>query len=141
MCLVWVVEGGSDYRGGGGCLELNDTGLLIQETDSDGMMLEDYYNGFNELSQMAMLWMVRHRWLEGARFAFNYYKHWVQIFLRRPRIPPGTILSQERLTQGDPLLMVLYRINLVTLSEEFWAEEPGLLAPFYTYDAAFYGSD
>ena len=86
-----------------------------------------------------MLWTVRHRWPDGARFAFNCYKHWAQLLLRQPGEPPVTILSREGVTQGDPLSMVLYRITLVPLAEELRAADLGILSPFYAVDAAFDG--
>ena len=103
-------------------------------------MLVDARNGFNELSRLAMLWTVRHRWPAGARFAFNCYKHWAQLLLRQPGELPITILSREGVTHGYPLPMVLYGITLVPLAEELNTEDPGLLSPFYADDAAFDGS-
>ena len=35
--------------------------------------------------------------------------------------------------------MVLYRITLTPLVEEFIEADPGILSPFYTEDAAFDG--
>ena len=87
-----------------------------------------------------MLWTVRHRWPDGARFAFNYYKHWAQLLLCQPGELPVTILIREGVTQGDPLSMVLYRITLVPLAEELQAVDPGLLSSFYADDAEFDGS-
>ena len=103
-------------------------------------MLVDSHNGFNELSRLAMLWTVRHRWPAGARFAFNCYRHWAQLFLRQPGEPLVTILSREVVAQGDPISMVLYGIALVPLAEELRAADLGLLSPFYADDAAFDGS-
>ena len=51
--------------------------------------------------------------------------------------PPVTILIQEGVTQGNPLLTVIYGITLVPLAEDLQAAEPGLLPPFYADDAAF----
>ena len=87
-----------------------------------------------------MMWTVRHRWPTGARFAFNFYRHWAQILLRQPGELPVTILSQEGVTQGYPISVVLYGITLVPLSKELRAADPGLLSPFYADDAAFNGS-
>ena len=53
--------------------------------------------------------------------------------------PPVTIMSQEGVTQGDPLFMVLYGIILSPLAEELRVADPGLLSPFYADDAAFDG--
>ena len=102
-------------------------------------MLVDALNWFNELSRLAMLWTVQHRWPAGARFAFNCYRHWVQLLIRQPGEPPATILSREGVTQGDPLSMVLYRITLAPLEEELRAVDPGILSPIYADDAAFDG--
>ena len=47
------------------------------------------------------------------------------------------LLIWEGVTQGDPLLVVLYCITLVLLSEELRAADPGLLSRFYADDATF----
>ena len=51
--------------------------------------------------------------------------------------PPVTILIQERVTQVDPLSIILYGITLVSLAKELRAKDPGLLSPFYMYNATF----
>ena len=68
-----------------------------------------------------MLWKVRYFWPAGARFAFNCYRHWVQLLLRQLEETPVKILSQEGVTHGYPLLIILYGITLVPLAEEFIA--------------------
>ena len=135
-------DGGSkgEEGGDGTQRELGDLDFLTQDAEPSGTMLIDARNGFNELSRLAMLWTVRHHWPVGERFTFNCYKHWAQLLLRQPGEPPVTILSRERVTQGDPLLMVLYGVTLTPLSEELRAADPGLLSPFYADDAAFDGS-
>jgi hypothetical protein len=50
-----------------------DVGLSAAETSA--VLLVDATNGFNELGRKAMLWTVRHRWANGARFSFNCYRH------------------------------------------------------------------
>ena len=59
-----------------GLLELEATGFLTQKSDMGGMTLVVTHNGFNELSRLEMLWMVRHHWPAGGRFSFRCYKHW-----------------------------------------------------------------
>ena len=54
--------------------------------------------------------------------------------------PPVKILSQEEVTQGDPLSMFLYGITLIPLAKEFKVADPGILSPFYANDSAFDGS-
>ena len=46
-------------------------------------------------------------------------------------------MSQYRVIQGDPLLMVLYRITFAPLAEELRAADSGLLSRFYADDAEF----
>ena len=58
-------------EGGGTQRALGALEFLTQEAESSGTTLVDAHNGFNELSRLAMLWTVRHRWPTGARFAFN----------------------------------------------------------------------
>ena len=135
-------DGGSEGEEGGdgtprapGVLE-----LLTQDTEPSETTLVDARNGFNELSRLEMLWTVRHRWLAGARFTFNCYRHWAQLLLCTPGKPPVTILRREGVTQGDPLLMVLYRITLAPLAEELRAADLGIFLPFYADDTAFDGS-
>ena len=61
--------GSEGEEGGGGTQQaLEALEFLSQDTEPSGTMLVDAHNGFNELSRLAMLWTVRHRWLVGARF-------------------------------------------------------------------------
>ena len=98
--------------------ELEALEFLTQDAEPSWKTLVDARNGFNKLSRLAMLWNVQHRWPSRARFLFNCYMHWAQILLHQPREPPGTILRREGVTQGDPLLMVLYGITLSPLAKE-----------------------
>ena len=80
--------------GGGNQQALESLEFLTQESEPSGTMIVDSRNGFKELSRLAMLWTVRHRWSSGAIFAFNCYKHWTQLLLRHPGKLPVTILSR-----------------------------------------------
>jgi hypothetical protein len=75
-------------------------------TDPSGALLMEAMNGFNKLGRPAMLWTVRHRWAAGALFAFNCYRHSVQLILRQKGKPGYTLLSAEGVTQGNPLSMI-----------------------------------
>ena len=96
-------------------MALGATWLLTQEEEPIWLMIVDDCNGFIELSRLAMMWTVRRHWLTGASFTFNFYKYWVQLLLRHPGEPPVIIMGREGVTQGDPLLMVLYGITLLPL--------------------------
>ena len=74
LALNMEVEGCEE--GEGTLMALVDTGFLTQEADSGGTTIVDACNSFNELSRLEMMWTVRHLWPTGARFAFNFYKHW-----------------------------------------------------------------
>ena len=65
-------------------------------------ILVDATNGFNELGRTCMLWTVRHRWANGAWFAFNCYRHQAQLLLRHRDGTSTVVLSQEGVTQGGP---------------------------------------
>ena len=100
-------------------------------------MLVDACNGLNELIHLAMLWTVHQCWPAGARFVFNCYINWAQLLLRQTGDAPVIILSQEGVTQGDPLFLVLYGTTLVPLAEERRDTDPTVLSPLYTNDAVF----
>ena len=114
--------------------------FLTQEAEPIGNTLIDALNWFNELSCLTMMWTVWHRWPAEVRFMFNCYRHWAQLLIRQPGETPVKILSQERVTQGDPLLMVLYGITLIPLAEELISADLGILSPFYVDNLAFNGS-
>ena len=78
-------RGSKGGEGGGGTLRsLGALEFLTQDAEPSGTTLVDDRNGFNELSRLAMMWTVWHRWSAGARFAFNFYMHWMQLLLRQP---------------------------------------------------------
>ena len=89
-----VGEGGSkgEEGGGGNQRALEALEFLTQDAEQSGMTLVDARNGVNELSRLAMLWTVRHRWPVGARFAFTCYKHWAQLLLHQLGEPSFKIL-------------------------------------------------
>ena len=77
-------EGCEGEEGCGGTQRaLGDLEFFTQEAESSRTTLIDARNGFNKLSRLAMLWNVQHCWSAGARFAFNFYKHWAQLLLRQ----------------------------------------------------------
>jgi hypothetical protein len=79
----------------------------LSSAEASAILLVDATNGFNELGRKAMLWTVRHRWANGARFSYNCYRHSAQLLLRWCGGDCEIILLREGVTQGDPLSMVL----------------------------------
>ena len=112
---------------------------MYQEAELGGIALVDSCSGFNKLKHMSMLCMARHWWLSGEQFIFNCYKHYVHLHFHWLGIAPTTLLSQEEVTQGETLLMVLYVITLFPLVEDLWYADPGLLSPLYMDNVVFYG--
>ena len=72
-------------------------------------------------------------------FVFNCYRNRTQLLLRQTGDPPVKIMIREGVTQGYPLLMVLYGITLIPLAKKYRAADSGLLALFYADDAEFEG--
>ena len=54
---------------------------MIQEDDPVGTKFVDTCNGFNKLVRLTIIWNVKHCWLSGEHFAFNFYKTWEQLLL------------------------------------------------------------
>jgi hypothetical protein len=107
--------------------------------DPGAALMVDAINGFNELGRKGGLWTVRHRWPGGSRLAFNCYRHSAQLILRRRGQDCLIILSQEGVTQGDPLSMIIYGVALTPLSEQLRRDVPGVLQPWYADDMAMVG--
>ena len=105
------------------------------EEDLAGCLLADAANGFNNLSRLAMLWTVAHRWPQASRFAFNCYRHFSQLVIRVPGDrTPTKILSKEGVTQGDPMAMPLYGISVAVLADQLKRELPSPLQVWYADD-------
>ena len=121
-------------------LTLEATGILTLYVEPGVTALFNACNSFNELVRLEMTWTVRHHCPVGERFTFNCYRHWAHLLLLQTGNAPFIILSREGIAQGDPLLMVLYRITLVPLEEELRDADTTLLSPFYINDAEFDGS-
>ena len=129
--------------------EADDIQIMTQEVTVDmpqvdvskihATLLVDARNGFNELSRKTMLWTVRHLWSNGSRFAFNCYRHSAQLILRNPHGPCSIILSQEGVTQGDPISMILYGLALTPLAKMMRKENPSIVQPWYADDCAMSG--
>ena len=58
--------------------------FLTQDAYPSGTKLVYAHNRFIELSRLAMMWTVRHRWMARARFEFNFYMYWAQLLLCQP---------------------------------------------------------
>ncbi len=105
-----------------------------------GSALIDARNGFNKLNNYLMLWNVAHHWNQVSRFAFNWYRHWVQCLVwSEPGGPALVINLKEGITQGNCLAMSLYSIALMPLASKMREEFPEALQPCYCNDAGAAG--
>ena len=76
-----------------------------------------------------MLWTVRHRWPQAARFVFNCYRHEARLVCRRPGQEALILFSREGVAQGDPLSMAIYGVGLLPLGEHLRAKHPLVFQP------------
>ena len=75
----------------------------------------DAKNAFNEINQVGILLTVRHLWPSGARFVFNFYRHWSSFILRNGNGTAIILHSREGVTQGGTLAMIEYGIGILPL--------------------------
>ena len=95
-----------------------------------GFLLIDARNAFNEENRTAMLWAVQHEWPSGAKFTFNYYRHWATLVVRDTCDGSGHFLhSKDGVTQGDPLDMISYDIGVLPLIRELHNSHPRVTQP------------
>jgi hypothetical protein len=109
------------------------------DEEPSGLLQVDAMNGFNELGRKSMLWTVRHRWANGARFSLNCCRHAAMLILRRPGGSCEILLSREGVTQGCPLAMALHGLALTPLSDQLRLAVPSVVQPWCADDAAMEG--
>ncbi len=109
--------------------------------DPIDVTLLDASNGFNEISRLRCLHTIRHLWPSASRFAFNCYRHYIQICIRDHNSPATIIPGYEGIQQGDPLSMILYGLALTPLIDRIHTEHSSIffsenfLDPWYADDA------
>ena len=109
--------------------------------DNFGFLLIDARNAFNELDRNMMLYVLRHIWPRGARFAFNSYKRWSTVLFHDSISGTATtITSATGVTQGDPIAMIAYSLTLTPLSRQLLPEFPELLQLWVADDNSAAGS-
>ena len=82
----------------------------LHSDDGWGVLLVDARNAFNSVNRVAALWNARVLWL--PRFLFNSYHGYARLFIQGS---DHFLLSKERVTQGDPLSMMLYAVAVLPL--------------------------
>ena len=112
----------------------------MNKEEEVGFTLVDARNAFNEMNRTAMLWTVRHLWPTGITFAFNCYRHHSTLTIRGDKRTTCHLHSQEGVTQGCPLAMILYAIGLVPLIKILKHKIPNLHNTWYADDGAAGGT-
>ena len=107
--------------------------------DSMGFLLIDAKNAFNEINRARMLYEVCFHWPKGALFVFNCYKHWSQMVLRNNNDQCYSLHSEEGVTQGDPLSMIVYGIATLPIIQKLKSLQLQALQIWYADDASIGG--
>ena len=102
------------------------------QTEEDWrFLLIDARNALNEENRTAMLWAVQHEWPSGGQFTFNCYRHWATLVVRDTGDGSCHFLHiKEGVTQGDPLTMIAYGIEVLPLIRELRNSHPWVTQPW-----------
>jgi hypothetical protein len=100
-----------------------------------GMLLVDASNAFNSINRKTALMNARIQWPRCSRFLFNTYKGHSAL-----KVQDATELlySQEGVTQGDPLSMLMYALAVMPLIQSL-KEVSDVTQNWYADDAAAVG--
>ena len=86
-----------------------------------------------------MLWTVRQLWLYRDYFVFSFYCHWSPLVLRNRNGIASFLHRREGVTQGDPLAMITYGIDILPLIKNLKRVIPDVPQPWYSDDAGALG--
>jgi hypothetical protein len=100
-----------------------------------GTLLVDASNAFNSVNRVAALWNVRLRWPRCARFLFNTYRGYSVMVIQGAK---NLLHSQEGVTQGDPLSMLMYAMAILPLIQSL--DVSRVTQNWYADDASAIGS-
>ena len=86
---------------------------IFDDPGSDGVILVDAKNAFNNLNRRAALLNIRHLCPAIAPVLINCYREETSLF-----VGGEVLLSREGSTQGDPLAMMMFAVATVPLIEK-----------------------
>ena len=95
-------------------------------SDGWGILMVDASNAFKSLNRMALLWNTCELWLRCLRFIINTYRGWSPLLMKGLS---QLLYSEEGVTQGDPLSMILYAVG--TLPLVHYVGDPGQRAQIW----------
>ena len=101
---------------------------VLNEGESDGILLVDAHNAFNSLNRQAALLNVNRLCPALGKVVINTYRSAADLF-----VGGELVKSQEGTTQGDPLAMAIYAIATIPLLRK--AETPLTTQVWFADDA------
>ena len=71
-----------------------------------------------------MMWVVQHKWRIFEWFAFYCYLRWNTLVIREGDGTGHLLHINEWVTQGDPLAMIKYGLDILPLIWDLWTANP-----------------
>ena len=84
---------------------------LFENEDTDAVLLIDATNAFNCMNRLVALHSIQVTSPIVSNYLVNTYRYPSKLFITGG----GAILSRERATQGDPLAMPWYSLNITNI--------------------------
>ena len=104
---------------------------VFEEEGTDGILLIDASNAFNQMNRSAALHNIQIMCKEMALYVINTYRSPSRLFI----CGEGGILSQEVTTQGDPLAMPRYSVNTSIMIQNLRTHFPMVKQVWLTDDS------
>ena len=83
---------------------------------------------------------MHHKWFSGARFLFNCCCNWAILVIRAGDGKGHFIRIKEGVTQGYPLSMIAYGLQILPLIWDLQMAHPNVTQPWYADDAGAGGT-
>ncbi|KXJ13026.1 hypothetical protein AC249_AIPGENE28169 [Exaiptasia diaphana] len=122
--------------GGGAEAAIHAMNDIFQEEETDGVLLIDASNAFNQMNRSTALHNIRIIFKEISLYIINTYRSPSRLFI----CGGEEILSQEGTTQGDPLAMPWYSVNSLIIIESLRIEVPSVKQVWLADDSAGAGT-
>ena len=87
------------------------------------------------INQIGIICTVHHLWPSRARSVLNFYRQWSLLVLRNRNEMASFMNSREGVTQGGPLSMVAYGIDVLPLIKNLKSEFPDITQTCYAANA------
>jgi hypothetical protein len=105
---------------------------IFAEDESDGILLIDASNAFNLMNRRVAMHNIQITCKEISLYIVNTYRHPSRLFV----CGGGEILSQEGITQGDPLAMPWYSVNTSLIIQNLRCNTSGVKQVWLADDSA-----